>query len=177
VLNTAAIHGDIELFDDLVARGAESSGGNALHKAALCKEPLKTVAMITHLIEKHHRDPNADDSCGGLNELVGWDVCTGNPHNYAVCRSNIPAAEVLLKYGANPPNSLPTAVGKRQAPAVKLLLEAGAEILYSLGLAVTQNFIEGAELCLQYGGDPADGELRDKELSAMPGIMYRWGDA
>jgi hypothetical protein len=50
------------------------------------------------------------------------------------------------------------AIEEEQAPALKILLEAGADCSKGLPGAVTQNFLEGAELCLQYSADPADGE-------------------
>jgi hypothetical protein len=70
VLNVAAHHGVLDLFDHLVARGADASRSNALHYAASCQDAVKATAMIIHLIETYHRDPSASDSCGRLNELV-----------------------------------------------------------------------------------------------------------
>jgi hypothetical protein len=99
-------------------------------------------------------------------------VYAGSPSDYASFRTNIPAAEVLLKYGADPPSSLHIAITWKQASVVKLLLEASAKDPESLGIAVTENFLEVAELCLKYGGDPADGESYDKELSDDLGPAY-----
>jgi hypothetical protein len=165
VLNAAALCGDINTFDHLVDRGAIPSRSNALHNAARCEDPAKAVAMIIHLIEKHHLDPNVDDECNGLNELVGVGYRTpGNPLNYAIGKSNIAAVEVLLKYGADASNSLHTAIYEQQGPALKLLLEGGGRSTESLGIAITEDFLEGAELCLQYGANPANGELYEEEL-------------
>ena len=176
VLNVAAHRGDIDIFDHLVARGADPSRSNALHYAATCKDALKANAMITHLIEKYHLDPNASDSCGGLNELLDLPGGLGDPYrnplDYAVSRGNLPAAEALLKFGADPSNSIYEAIEEYQAPAVKILLEAGADYSKSFPRAVTTNFLEGAELCLQYGADPADGERYDKELADDPHCKY-----
>jgi len=65
------------------------------------------------------------------------------------------------------------AIEEEQAPALKILLEAGADCSKGLPGAVTQNFPEGAELCSQYGADPADGERYDKELADDPHCMYK----
>ena len=177
VLNVAAHHGDIDLFDHLVARGADPSRSNALHYAASCKNAVKATAMITHLIETHHLDPNASDSCGGLNELLDLPGGLGDPYrnplDYAVSGGNLPAVEALLKFGADPSNFIDEAIEEKQAPAVKILLEAGADCSKSFPRAVTTDFLEGAELCLQYGADPADGERYGKELADDPHCMYK----
>jgi ankyrin repeat protein len=106
VLNVAAHHGDTDLFDHLVARGADPSRSNALHYAASCKDAVKATAMITHLIETYHLDPNASDSCGGLNELANLPGGFGDPYrdplNHAVSKGNLPAVEALLNFGADP---------------------------------------------------------------------------
>jgi hypothetical protein len=52
VLNNAATLGDIDLFDYLVSRGADPSKSIALHAAARCPDPVKTKAMILHLVDK-----------------------------------------------------------------------------------------------------------------------------
>jgi ankyrin repeat protein len=176
VLNVAAYHGDIDLFDHLVARGAAPSRSNALHYAASCKNAVKATAMITHLIETYHFDPNASDSCGGLNELLDLPGGLGDderyPLDFAVSGGTLPAVEALLKFGADPSNSIREAIEEKQATAVKILLEAGADCSKSFPRAVTKNFLEGAELCLQYGADPADAEHHDKELAEDPHCMY-----
>jgi hypothetical protein len=56
--------------------------------------------MIAHLVDVHHLDVNASDSCGGLNELVEWQDSPVSPLNYAVTYSNLPAVETLFKYNA-----------------------------------------------------------------------------
>jgi ankyrin repeat protein len=167
VLNAAAVYGDIDLFDYLVARGAKASQSNALHHAGRSNN---AAAMIPHLINTYHLDVNAHDSCGGLNELVKWDVTQhGSPLNYAVYYRNVPAAEVLLKYGANIGDACAIAIEKKSAPAVKLLLDAGADPSRGLGIAITQGFLEGAQLCLEYGGDIAIGEARDEYHAGFGG--------
>jgi hypothetical protein len=71
VLNKAAAQGNIEMFDHLVGRGADPSRSITLHTATQCEDPVKTVAMITHLIEKYRFDVNADEECGGLRSSFG----------------------------------------------------------------------------------------------------------
>ncbi|RFU24592.1 hypothetical protein B7463_g11747, partial [Scytalidium lignicola] len=159
VLNQVAVKGDIDLFDHLVTRGARPLHSNALHHATRSNN---AVAMITHLIVTYHLDVNAEDTCGGLNQPVMWDVTPGFPLNYAITYNNIPAAEVLLKYSANIRDACEIAIHKRNISAVKLLLDAGADPSKSLGTAITNDYLEAAQLCLEHGGDIAIGEARDK---------------
>lgn len=164
VLNKAAGRGDIELFDQLVARGAKPSRSIALHNAA-CSQ--NAGAMITHLIEKYDFDVNADDGCGGLNELVQWNVTPKFPLSYAASMSNLPAIETLLKYGALVGEAWSYAIKHKNASVLKLLLDAGADASKSLAVAITKDYLEGARLCLEYGGDIAAGEVRDKMVAGF----------
>jgi hypothetical protein len=166
VLNQAAAVGDIELFDHLVARGAKPSRSNALHKAACSKN---APAMITHLIEKYNLDVNADDGCGGVNELVEWHT-TGSPLNYAASRSNIPAIETLLKYGANIGGAYQFAIKNKNTPTVKLFLDSGVDPSECLGSAIINDHLEAARLCLEYGGDIAVGEAHEKMVAGIGGV-------
>jgi hypothetical protein len=166
VLNEAAAYGDIELFDYLVARGAKPSRSNALHNASGSKN---SVVMITHLIDTYHLDVNAGDECGGLNELVKWNTTPGSPLNYAIQASNTSAAEVLLKYSAKIGHACEFAIKYQNPPAVKLLLDAGADPSEGLGNAITSDYFEGAQLCLEHGGDIAIGEARDKMVAGLGG--------
>lgn len=169
VLNEVAAYGDINLFDHLVARGAKPSQSNAIHHAASSRN---AVAMITHLVEEYHMDVNAKDGCGGLNELVMWHVTPTFPLKYAIRASNLPAAEVLLKYGANVVDACASAIIYKYTPAVKLLLDNGADPSENLGHAITKDYFEGVQLCLEYGGDIATGELYDKNRAAMDPEHY-----
>jgi hypothetical protein len=132
VLNAAAALGDIETFGHLVMRGANPSRSIALHKATRCKDPALTVAMITHLVEKYYFDVNADDKCGGLRYFggLGWDPPEyESPLQCAINHENVPAIQVLLRYGADPTPSLLSCAIQRGLPlaAVKLFLKAGAD--------------------------------------------------
>lgn len=66
VLNNAAASGDTELFDYLISRGDDPARSIALHHACRCSDPEKTVAMISHLVEKYHFDVNAHDNITGI---------------------------------------------------------------------------------------------------------------
>lgn len=171
VLNRAAGRGDIELFDNLVARGAKPSRSNALHRAACSNN---ATAMITHLVEKFDLDVNADDGCGGLNKLIKWRETPRYPLGYAVSRSNIPAIETLLKYGAKVDIGVgfcpyTYAIKNKNAFALMLLLDAGVDASKSLASAILKDYLEGARLCLEYGGDIAVGEARDKMVAGISG--------
>ena len=166
VLNATAAYGDTNLFDHLVARGAKPFQSNALHNASRSNN---AVAMITHLIDTYHLDVNAGDECGGLNELVKWNVTPGCPLNYAVTASNLPAAQTLLNYGANIGDSCGVAIKYQNTPAVKLLLDAGADPSDSLVNAITTDYLEGAQLCLEHGGEIVKGEERDKMVAGLGG--------
>ena len=167
VLNRAATIGDIDLFDHLVARGAKPSQSNALHNASRSEN---AVAMITHLINTYHLDINASESCGGLNKLDQWATEWGPPLYYAIIYSNLPAAEVLLNYGAEIGGSCGLAIMKKNTPAVKLLLDKGADPSKNLGYAITGNYFEGCKLCLEHGSDDiAIVEARNKMVAGFGG--------
>lgn len=164
VLNRAAAYGDIDLFDHLVARGAKPTHSNALHHTA---GSSNAAAMIAHLIDKYKFDVNADDTCGGLNELTElgsgpW----GSPLNYAIEFSNLPAVETLLKYGAEIGDGPAIAIGKKNAPGLKIFLDKGADPTKALDIAACSDYVEGCKLCLEYGGDIAIVEARDREVAS-----------
>jgi len=172
VLNETAKYGDIELFDYLVARGASPSKSNALHYAALCKDQAKVVAMITHLVDTYHLDVDGNEECGGLNELIKGDSLL-YPLDYAVSPlGTIPAAEILLRKGAKIGDAWATAIKYKQAPALKLLLDAGADASKALVYTLDQDDLEGAKICIKYGGDIARAELRDKERTDDTTFIY-----
>lgn len=115
-------------------------------------------------------DVNAGDDCGGLNELVKWDVTPGSPLNYAVTYSNLPAIETLLKYNSDIGSSWGIAIQKQNTPALKILLKAGADASEALGYAITDDYLKGAQLCLEHGADIATGEARDKMVTGFGGM-------
>lgn len=168
VLNAAAAHGDIDLFDHLVSRGAKPPHSNALHNAARSKN---AVAMITHLVETYHLDVNASDACNGLNELdlVGFIDTPKYTLNYALRACNTPAAEILLKYGARIGQALSYAISSQEISAVKLLLDAGADASDGLCDAIVSDYLEVAQLCLEHGGDIATGEAKDQFVAGFGG--------
>jgi hypothetical protein len=139
----------------LVSRGAKPSQSNALHNAA---RSSNAVAMITHLINTYHLDVNASDACGGLNELVRWDITPVYPLKNAVSAANLLAAKVLLKYGAENRDACGIAIHKKNTPTLSLLLDAGADSSKTLGDTITNDYLEGAILCLEHTGDIAIGE-------------------
>ena len=60
------MRGDVELFEHLVAHGADASKSIALHRVAECRDAQLTTKMIVHLIENHKFAVDADDKCGNL---------------------------------------------------------------------------------------------------------------
>lgn len=166
MLNQAAGSGDISLFDYLVSRGAKADHSNALHNASRSDN---AAAMITHLIETYKLDVNASDSCGGLNQLVEWDVTPRYPLKYAIYYSNTPAVEVLIKYGAEIGGACGTAIMEKNAPALRLLLEAGGDASEALGSAIHKDYLEGAEISLEYGGEIAVGEEHNRFVASLGG--------
>lgn len=160
VLNNTAALGDIDLFDYLVSRGADVSKSIALHHVARCKDPIKTRAMICHLVDKYGFDVNADDNASGLRDLgtLGSPpYYEGVPMNFAILFKNLAAVEELLRRGAdltlkkycllwNAMSGFPA--------AIKPFLEAGANANEILGEAVRLSNRGIAKLCLKYGADP-----------------------
>ncbi|KAF8857523.1 hypothetical protein BDZ45DRAFT_788101 [Acephala macrosclerotiorum] len=146
----------------LRARGADPNRSNALHHTTLCQDPVKTVAVIILLIENYTLDIKADGKCGDLYEMWeldgNWNHTTEEPLNWAVERGNIPVITTLLSYGADPLVSLRMAIYAKKTAAVRLLLEAGAGPTKYIGLAMMRDYLEGVELCLEYGGDLVEGE-------------------
>jgi ankyrin repeat protein len=173
VLNKAAALGDIELFDHLVARGADPSRSIALHTATQCEDQVKAAAMVTHLIKKHGFDVESDEGCGGLRDFFSsFPEQEGTPLNFAARYHNTAAAEVLLKNGAaSQPLPLLTAVNKKATSILKLLLDAGADPMHGLEAATSCNNLEAAELCLEYGADPVQAEQYQSVRLSDPGIM------
>jgi hypothetical protein len=105
ILNNTAALGDIELFDHLVSRGADISKSIVLHTATDCPFPIKTKAMIIHLIEKYVFDSYGDDNAVGLRKLSGLGSGPGDsgvPLEFAIIHRNPTAAQVLFEKEADP---------------------------------------------------------------------------
>jgi hypothetical protein len=154
VLNRAAGQGNIEIFEHLVHRGADPSRSLALHRASECDDPTKVVAMIDHLLDKHHFDIEADNrkflKTGPRRDF-------GTPLHVAIYNKNIDAVRHLLKRGADPKSGIRIAIGSavivREGwlPAVEALLDAGADVDYIFDHAVDVAKVEVAKACLDRG--------------------------
>lgn len=163
VLNGAAARGDIELFDHLVSRGADPSRSFALHRASGCKDPQRSTAMISHLIDKHHMNVDADTDA--LTDFLDTPPGYGTPLECAIYNKNLPAVQELLERGAKPERAAYFAIGGRYLekgylPALAPLLNAGADSTAALGSAVYAAVypgnvnVEAAKICLDCGADP-----------------------
>ncbi len=107
LLNQAAAQGNRDMFDRFVTLGIDPSSSMALHWVSYCQDPLKAGEMVAHLVERYNLDVNADDTCGGLRQLRGFASYPDpeTPLEWAIMQNNIPAAQVLIKLGADPNNS------------------------------------------------------------------------
>lgn len=171
VLNEAAALGDTALFDYLVSRGADPKRSIALHEATRCKDPVKTAAIIDHLVEKYNFDVDADDSCGGLRDFFGDQPQL--PLDEATSRHNATAVRALLKHGAKSKDrSLCTAVLYEAIPEMRILLDVGADATRACFFAARINKLTAARVCLEYGADVDAVEAKDREWAANPGIGY-----
>ena len=176
VLNKIAASGDIELFDHIVSRGADPQRSIALHRASKCRDPEKSVAMIDHLLDKHHMDIESKGE--DFHTLID-SIDAGTPLNRAVHYRNLAAVKHLLKRGAQPRDAADQAAGqwgiKPFLPALGPLLDAGADPDDALEVAVYTDNIEAAEICLKAGADPrkiiSSQEARAARLAARPKIL------
>jgi hypothetical protein len=155
VLNKIAASGDIELFDHIVSRGADPQRSIALHRASKCRDPEKSVAMIDHLLDKHHMDIESKGE--DFHTLID-SIDAGTPLNRAVHYRNLAAVKHLLKRGAQPRDAADQAAGqwgiKPFLPALGPLLDAGADPDDALEIVIRTNDIEAARMCVEAGADP-----------------------
>ncbi|OQO11094.1 hypothetical protein B0A48_05349 [Cryoendolithus antarcticus] len=172
VLNNIGATGNIELFDHVVARGADPLRSFALHSVSRCKDPEKTVNMIDHLIDVHHMDVNFDND--SLRDYFDDAPDSGGPLHAAIHHQNLVAVQHLLKRGANA-NGIKrwqdgygwhncgvldnAIIGRYNSPgpmlsALEPLLDAGASIDSAFSYAVEANRVDAARLCLARGVDP-----------------------
>lgn len=173
VLNLIAASADIQLFDHLVSRGADPQRSIALHRASKCRDPEKAIAMIDHLLDKHHMniEANSEDFRTTVDSLDA-----GTPLNCAVYYRNLATVKHLLKRGAQPRGAADQAAGRWGVepflPALGPLLDAGADPNSALGLVICTNDIEAARLCIEAGADPrtiiSNQEARAARLAAGP---------
>ncbi|SMR52549.1 unnamed protein product [Zymoseptoria tritici ST99CH_3D1] len=158
LLNQVAAAGNVQLFNHLVARGAEVSRSLALHYAA-------SPAMISCLLDQHNMDIHADSD--DLRDFYHDAKDSGTPLCSAIFHQNLPVVEELLNRGADPERCgktghppLAKAVGddfgfnRGLLPALRLLLDAGADKDYALTCSVLHGKVEAAQICLDAGADP-----------------------
>lgn len=158
ILNKIAEGGDIQLFDHIVSRGADPLRSLALHRATKCKDAEKSMAMIDHLLDKHHMDIEAHSKV--LRPTIHFPGDSGTPLVCAVWYKNLAAVQHLLTRDANPELATVLAIGRATAhqgwlPAVGPLLEAGADADSALENAVDRKNLDAAKLCVTYGADPS----------------------
>lgn len=167
VLNIVAAAGDIELFDHLVSRGADPHRSMALHRAGKCPDPEKSIAMIDHLLDKHHMDIEANSE--DLRRTID-SIDAGTPLNCAIYYQNLTAFKHLLKRGARPSGVMDQIVGRFGIhpflPALGPLLDAGADPDDALEFVIRTDDIEAARLCVEAGADPK-AIISSQEARAM----------
>jgi ankyrin repeat protein len=94
VIRNAAAVATVQVFDLLLKYGARLGGSLALHEAVSPTFTREREQMIEHLIMVHQVAVNElDDAMGPRRE--------GTPLHYAARRSNVAAARLLLKHGAD----------------------------------------------------------------------------
>ena len=167
MLNNAAASGDVELFNHLVARGADPHKSMALHYVSKIKDPEKAVAMLSNLLDKHNMNIHADTD--DLRDFFHDAQDSGTPLCTAVWRKNLTVVEELLRRGAHPDaggatgdSAVSKAVGGLMfegfLPALQPLLDAGADPTRALVSAASTGKLDIAKDCLQYGADPKPGK-------------------
>lgn len=177
VLNKIAASGDIELFDHIVSRGADPQRSIALHRASKCRDPEKSIAMIDHLLDKHHM--NIESKAEDFHTLID-SLDAGTPLNCAVYYRNLATVKHLLKRGAQPRGSgaANQAAGRWGThpflPALGPLLDAGADPDGALELVIRTKDIEAVRLCVEAGADLKEiiskQEARAARLAARPEV-------
>lgn len=98
LLNNVAASGDIDLFDHLVSRGADTSLCTALHSASRCTDVEMSKAMICHLLYKYNMDINQNND--GLRHLIHDSQDSGSPLCSAILHENLAIVHELLQRGA-----------------------------------------------------------------------------
>lgn len=166
VLRNAAANGDIELFDHLVKRGDDPSRSLALHYVSKCRDEHKAVAMLSHLLDKHKMDINADTD--DLRDFFHDATDAGTPPCTAIFRKNLVIVKELLRRGADPTGfgasghppiskAAGDAMNSGFSPALQPLFQAGADPQVALQCAVRLRNVDAAEICLKYGADASLG--------------------
>ena len=152
----------------------------SLHRASKCQDARKSIAMIDHLLEKHHMDIEANND--DMRDKIDHSDDSGTPINCAVYYRNLAAVNHLLKRGAKPSDAAYQSAGRRWGatayepflPALGPLLDAGANPDRTLRIAVYIDNIEAARICLKAGADPREiissQEARAARLAARPEV-------
>jgi hypothetical protein len=165
VLNNVSANGDIELFDHLVARGADPQRSMALHCASKCHEDGKPEAMIDHLLDVHHMDIEMDNE--KLRDFFHAAPDSGTPLNCAVYYQNLPAMRKLLERGAAPDRALyatiDPVISEPWLPGLAPLLDAGANADNALEYAVNYLRFEAAEVSVAKGASVS--KVVEKQLA------------
>jgi ankyrin repeat protein len=157
LLNKVAAHGDIELFDHLVSRGADDSLSTALHSASWCRDPDLSVAMARHLLDKHHMDVNSNNE--DFRNFFHDAHDTGTPLCSAVLNRNLAVILLLLERGASPkdPDMRPISYALKDdgfLPAIEALLRASIDPTSALKKAIGYQNLAAANICIELGADP-----------------------
>ena len=180
ILNRIAARGDIQLFNDLVSRGANPQLSIALHRASECQDAATCIAMIDNLMDTHLMDIEADNEV--FRDRLDYMPDSGTPLDCALYYENIAAINHLLKRGANPKRAVCHSIGMNywQAeflPALGPLLDAGADPDTALGLAATKDDIEAAAICLSRVANPRlviqsqEARTARKAVKIQPGTL------
>ncbi|SPQ24105.1 4bda7d8b-c756-49db-9583-318ca5779d1e [Thermothielavioides terrestris] len=189
-LNRAAAMCDVALFDHLVARGADPARSRALHTAVVGNDHAASAAMVAHLLEQYSCfDVNAEDHSGGGFAFALEDYSL-RPLRWAIARGNVPAAEVLVKHGADVGDAVPSALrrarkvkGARRLEMLKYLLDNGVDPDRAVEHAIWVNDLGAAKMCFEFGADPSAAkqhksawdESRGNDISpSMLRLCTRW---
>lgn len=147
----------------------------ALHCTAQIEDPLKTVAMIDHLLDVHNMDLEADNE--NLRDFFHAAGDSGTPLNCAVHYHNLTAVKKLLERGAKPDGSVYQAIDSNITnswlPAVGPLLDAGANLDHAFEHAVDYMNFEAARVCVEKGVDPRK-VLRLQQAKATKKATGSW---
>jgi ankyrin repeat protein len=156
--STTSASGDIDLFDHLVSRGADTSLCTALHSASQYTDTEMSRAMVCYLLDKHNMDINGNND--DLRHFWHDSQDSGSPICSAILHKNLAVVHELLKRGArvNCPDWYPVSYAVRAGgffSALELLLHAGADTNKALKISVLRRNIDAAKTCLRFGADPA----------------------
>lgn len=125
--------------------------------AAASKDHAASAVMIAHLMQRYGYDVNDEDHMTG--DLFPLDDASIRVLRRAVVRGNMPAAEVLIKLGADATDAVGFALGSRiratpRRPAMlRLLLEHGADPTRAVTGAIFVSYLSAARLCFDFGAD------------------------